>query len=352
MTPTTQTRRWDFHKHDVLEDLIRFLIEILLGDKFMFANGQYWYLKELHRPYFKNIYDFQCMCCSCCCSAHCAPQACPVWTAATTLLLSAAPAASTWFRCSRQGLKNERLHGGSAAVVMSHHEAGRLVVLYTWRVSNGAAFLQQWQQQALAAWDYRLCMDDSDDGVFTLHTRWPHERLWDEALQLRGAAGRRDGLAPLDAPCRRLVLEASPPELAQELSRPRLVDEPQGARFLRVRVLEARNLTPKNANGLSDPYVVLKMPFQRTQYSSVKVGRVFCRALHTPTPFPSQRARQSTRGGTRTLCSLWAATWIAPARWCYRCAARTSSSTRSRLDAPPSTCATTATTSSPCGCRW
>jgi len=52
---------WDFHKHDVLEDLIRFLIEILLGDKFMYANGQYWYLKELHHPYFKNIYDFQCL---------------------------------------------------------------------------------------------------------------------------------------------------------------------------------------------------------------------------------------------------------------------------------------------------
>lgn len=41
-------------------------------------------------------------------------------------------------------------------------------------------------------------------------------------------------------------------------------------KFFRVRILEARNLSPKNANGLSDPYVVLKMPFQRKQVTTIK----------------------------------------------------------------------------------
>jgi hypothetical protein len=52
---------WDFHRHDLIEDLLIWLETILLSDKFMFANGQYWYLKELHHPWFKNVYDWQCM---------------------------------------------------------------------------------------------------------------------------------------------------------------------------------------------------------------------------------------------------------------------------------------------------
>lgn len=70
---------------------------------------------------------------------------------------------------------------------------------------------------------------------------------------------------------KKMVLEVYPVEYSETLERPQVMDDTKerGKSFL-VRILEARHLTPKNANGLSDPYVVLKMPFQRTQMSSVK----------------------------------------------------------------------------------
>jgi hypothetical protein len=147
---------------------------------------------------------------------------------------------------------------------------GTLVVVYSWRVSNSGAFLKQWQQRPPMPWDYRLCVGDADECLFTLQTRWRDDAAWAEALELLGAT-RKDALALVPEAARRLVVESYPPELSQALEKPRLIEEPQGSKFLCVRILEARNLTPKNANGLSDPYVVLKMPFQRTQYSSVKV---------------------------------------------------------------------------------
>ncbi len=52
---------WDFHRHDLIEDLLLFLEDILLGDKFMFANERYYWLQEMHHPYFKNVYDYQCL---------------------------------------------------------------------------------------------------------------------------------------------------------------------------------------------------------------------------------------------------------------------------------------------------
>jgi hypothetical protein len=150
------------------------------------------------------------------------------------------------------------------------HAQSSFVVVYSWRVSNSGAFLKQWQQRpATQSWDYRLCVDDADECVLTLQTRWRDEAAWDEALAATGSS-RKDALALLPEPARRLVVESYPLELSQALEKPRLEEEPQGSRYLCVRILEARNLTPKNANGLSDPYVVLKMPFQRTQNTSVK----------------------------------------------------------------------------------
>lgn len=68
---------------------------------------------------------------------------------------------------------------------------------------------------------------------------------------------------------KKLVLESFPIENWNIVSRPRFGQE-QLTKFFSVRILEARNLVPKNANGLSDPYVVLKMPLQRKQQTTVK----------------------------------------------------------------------------------
>ncbi len=152
------------------------------------------------------------------------------------------------------------------------------VAVYSWRVSDKEQFAAHWKRDRAAGsfegWNFRLSVEDSSIGeaVFALHTRWPDERAWETALAARGTGnGKEDGAALLSEPMKKLVLEVYAVEMLHALTRPRLaLQEQQPTKYFSVRVLEARGLPAKNANGFSDPYVVLKMPLQRKQQTSVK----------------------------------------------------------------------------------
>ncbi len=150
------------------------------------------------------------------------------------------------------------------------------VALYSWRVSNKDQFIEQWkrakQQGVFEGWNYRFSVEESGtgDAVFALHTRWHDERTWEAAVAAAGSSGA-DGTVLLTEGMKRLVVEVYAVETLHVLARPRLaLQEEQPAKHFSVRVLEARGLPAKNANGFSDPYVVLKMPLQRKQQTSVK----------------------------------------------------------------------------------
>lgn len=154
------------------------------------------------------------------------------------------------------------------------------VAVYSWRVSHRSHFSEAWKRERLSGnllpgWNFRFSVEDArpanGEAVFALHTRWSSPEAWTAAVDALGAAGPESAVLILPASLRRLVLETYAVETLRLLARPRLETlQDQNAKQFAVRVLEARGLSPKNANGLSDPYVVLKMGLQRKQQTSVK----------------------------------------------------------------------------------
>lgn len=92
-----------------------------------------------------------------------------------------------------------------------------LVISYSWRVVAGAetAFCELWRQATQpASWQYRLCAEEGEEGVFALRTRWRDEAAWLAALEAAGA-GPHDGLVLVDDEMRKLIAEVYPPERSQ-----------------------------------------------------------------------------------------------------------------------------------------
>jgi hypothetical protein len=150
------------------------------------------------------------------------------------------------------------------------------VVVYSWRVSSRAEFAEQWKrakmERILEDWSYRFSVEQGAGefgAVFALHTRWSNESAWEAALVAAGT-NCSDGAAPLTDALKKLVIEVFAVESLHLLSRPRFDNHQEQPKQFSIRILEARGLLPKNANGLSDPYVVTKMGLQRKQQTTVK----------------------------------------------------------------------------------
>lgn len=158
------------------------------------------------------------------------------------------------------------------------------VVLYSYRISevNQQQFLDLWSKAKYdrTGWDYRVSVetsfspvDSSEDELSTyfVHTKWETKEVWNTMItKFAGEeADVLDGNSILTEAMQELVEESLPIEAMHELSRP-TVRKDQTTKHFSVRILEARNLDPKNANGLSDPYVVLKMARQRRHRTSIK----------------------------------------------------------------------------------
>lgn len=189
------------------------------------------------------------------------------------------------------------------------------VVVYSWRVhgADRGSFTEEWkkarfqeEEGAVVGWNYRFSVEQelagAGDAVFALHCRWLDYDAWIAALAALGASPS-DPCPLLTAPMLKLVAETYAVETLSQMTRPRVLTEegfpidpagsavPAAGRLLTIRILEARNLVPKNANGVSDPYVVLKMPLSRKQRTSVKASTLDPR-FNESFVFPwSERAR-------------------------------------------------------------
>lgn len=50
---------WHLHFNDTAAEILEFLETILIGDKYIYAYGDYWLLPKMHHPYVGNVYTYQ-----------------------------------------------------------------------------------------------------------------------------------------------------------------------------------------------------------------------------------------------------------------------------------------------------